>query len=101
MKKRNQLYDILVSHGYDIEWDSMDSPKYEEYLDSYLYNVVGYDILGQLIGGIFVSPYSATSLREYWAKGYEAYIISGRSELREVSPVLFSKIEKIHGGENV
>ena len=101
MDKRLQLHDVLVSNGYDITWSSMDNPQYEKYLDSYLYNTVGYDILGQLIGGIFVSPYSATSIREYWAKGYEAYTISGRSELKKVSPVLYGKIEKIHGGNNV
>ena len=101
MKKRLQLHDVLVSAGYDIEWDDMSDPQYEKNLDSYLYWTVGYDILRQLIAGIFISPYSATSLREYWAKGYEAYLTSGRLDLKEVSPVLYNKIELIHGEENV
>ena len=33
-----------------------------------------YDVLWQLVVGLFPSPYAVTSLREYWAKGLNSFI---------------------------
>ena len=73
----------------------MSSPDYEKKIDIFLHKTVGYDILASVIDGIFVSPYSVTSLREYWAKGFEHYLLGKSLELKKICPVLYSKIENL------
>ena len=59
----------------------------------FLYADVGYPLLTSLTMGLFISPYAATSLREYFARGFEEYYIGDRKYLTNISPVLYNKIE--------
>ena len=45
--------------------------------------------------GLFVSPYGATSLSEYFANGFEKYFLDSPKTVKDVSPVLYNKIETI------
>ena len=45
--------------------------------------------------GLFVSPYAPTSLREYFATGFEEYYIGDRNYLRKISPNLYTQISKL------
>jgi Mlc titration factor MtfA (ptsG expression regulator) len=45
--------------------------------------------------GLFVSPYGATSLQEYFANGFEKYFLENPRAVRDISPVLYRKIEEI------
>ena len=40
-------------------------------IDDFLYKDVGYALLNNLVMGLFPSAYAATSLREYFARGFE------------------------------
>ena len=45
---------------------------------------------------LFYSPYAITSLREYFANGFEAYFNNkDRSRIHVLSPILFDKLEKL------
>ena len=94
--KRRKMLDILLEIGYDIDKKSMLSPDFDQELDNFFYWEVGYERLDNLINGIFISPYSITSLREYWAKGFEAYALGNKTELQEVSPILYKKLETVY-----
>ena len=61
----------------------------------FLYQDVGYALLTTLTMGLFVSPYAATSLREYFATGFDKYYLEDRRYLKNISPILFEKIEYI------
>jgi len=61
-------------------------------LDNYLYRVVGYPLLAALTTHIFASPYGATSLREYFANGFEEYYMRDPEAIKSVSPQLYKKI---------
>jgi len=93
--KRIRLRDIL--EGYDFETDKMDfeNPEFDKDFDEYLHKEVGYPVLINLTLGLYNSPYAATSLREYWASGFEEYILGDRETIKSISPVLFEKIEEI------
>lgn len=93
-KKRRQVYDSLVELKFDIGWQDMSNPNYEK-IRFLLHKTVGYDMLAHVINGIFVSPYSVTSLREYWAKGFEHYLLGKSLDLRDVCPVLYNKINQL------
>jgi len=92
--KRKRLKAILEADGWDLEQD-FSNTEYDEELDSFLHQEIGYVKLGAYTSGLFVSPYAATSLQEYWAVGFEDYFIGDREYVRKISPQLFSKIEGV------
>tara|TARA_R110002074_G_C12358307_1_gene650356 strand:- start:128 stop:847 length:720 start_codon:yes stop_codon:yes gene_type:complete len=75
------------------------APEYSEDFDLFLYKGIGYEKLNNLTMGLFVSPYAATSLREYFANGFEEYFLGDREYLQKASLQLFIKIEEIILGE--
>lgn len=91
--KRKTLYRILKDYlkpGVGLE-DFIDI-DYNEEFDNFLYKDVGYDKLNKLIVGLFPTAYSATSLREYFAMGFEEYFTGDLNNLKKVSPKLYNKI---------
>ena len=95
LKKRRTLSTLLMSNGHKPPPILMKQPEYNPYLDQFFVKTVGYPLLTALINGIFNSPYAATSLREYFARGFEEFIMGDRNYLRKISPVLYSKIEEL------
>ena len=93
VQKRKKVLDILHRSGYTVSVVSFLDIEYSRELDYFLYKGVGYDKLSLLTVDIFPTPYSVTSLREYFAVGFEEYLYGDRKNLEEVSPVLYSKIE--------
>jgi len=89
--KRKRL-STLLSQKYDVPSDFNINFEYDRAIDDFLYRVVGYDILNQVCVGIFPSAYAATSLSEYWAKGFEELFIGDRSDLRSLCPVLYKTL---------
>jgi hypothetical protein len=60
---------------------------------------VGYDRLNVITVGLFVSPYAATSLSEYFANGFENYFSGESAYVRKISPKLYSKIKYLTSEE--
>ena len=71
------------------------SESYVEELDDFLFNKLGYDQLLPLTAGLFISPYSVTSLREYFANGFEEFINGDERYLKEISPALYNKLDSM------
>jgi hypothetical protein len=94
--KREILYTYLKANGWDPPYDALQNPDYQEDLDKYFYDIIGYPTLSSLTVGVFYSPYAATSLREYFANGFENYFIRSRENLKELSPILYNKIDSLH-----
>lgn len=94
--KRKKLRSLLKTQNIEFENPSVFLRiEYNHQFDEFLYNLVGYDMLTQLCVGLFASPYGATSLREYFANGFEHYYIHDRDYIRKISPKLFSVIYKL------
>ncbi len=72
-----------------------ENPDYSGKFDNFLYKDVGYEKLRLISAELFYSPYAITSLREYWANGFENYLLGDRQALKDLCPVLFSKIEEL------
>tara|TARA_R110002020_G_scaffold124200_2_gene281143 strand:- start:284 stop:985 length:702 start_codon:yes stop_codon:yes gene_type:complete len=96
--KRKRLLQILqAEYGHDAVKSVVSGfldPEYSEKFDEFLYKVVGYPSLVSLSMGLFVSPYGATSLREYFASAFEHYFLQDAEYVRTVSPAVYKKIEK-------
>jgi hypothetical protein len=90
--KRRTLYHLLDQEGYEPSEEKFGNVEYDKHFDHYLYNVVEYPTLSSLTTGLFYSPYSVTSLREYFANGFENYFMRDKNYLKKISPILYNKI---------
>jgi len=95
LSKRQTLYTALKQEGYEPDIDKFNNTEYDKYFDYYLYNVVGYPLLENLIVGLFYSPYAVTSINEYFANGFENYFLRDGNYLKRISPVLYNSIDDI------
>ena len=92
--KRKVLANRL-SDMYEVPKDFVIDIEYDRNIDNFLYKTIGYDILNQMVVNIFVSAYAATSVNEYFARGFEEYFIGDRSSLKKMCPVLYKTIDKL------
>ena len=90
--KRRNLY-TLIQDMYDVPKGFLNNIEYNKEIDFFLYKTIGYDILNQMVANIFVSGYAATSVSEYFARGFEEYFIGDRESFKKMSPVLYRIIE--------
>jgi hypothetical protein len=91
--KKNRLFQILKADGYNIDLELFFSDNMLKEFDNFLYKVVGYDKISLLTAGLFLSPYSVTTIREYFASGVLDYLTNEDSYIDEISPILYSKIK--------
>lgn len=89
--KRKRLSSLL-SQKFDVPGDFNINFEYDRAIDDFLYRDVGYDALNQISVNIFPSGYAATSISEYWAKGFEEIFIGEVSTLKNMCPVLYNKL---------
>jgi len=93
LRKRKYLHDILWQLGYKAPMAFFENTEYDEEFDMFLYKTIGYDKLVNLVQGLFISPYAATSLREYFATGFtDFYLDSNHKFLQKISPALYKKL---------
>ena len=96
--KRKRLFQLLKSeYGEKINsWaSSFLTSEYSAAFDEFLYKIVGYPLLTSITMGLFVSPYGTTSLREYFATGFEEYFLKDMKHVKSVSPAVYKKIQNI------
>jgi len=95
LAKRKRLYYLLNAAGFHISPLLYSFTEYNQKFDNFLANEVGYPTLQNITMGLFVSPYGATSLQEYFANGFEKYFLQSPQAVSAISPVLYRKIEAI------
>lgn len=95
LMRRNRLRSILKSRDYDVDKYDFLNPEYDSDFDTFLYEVVGYERLTSLARDLFPSVYGATSLKEYWATGFEEYFIGDKKDLFLTSKLLYNKVNEL------
>lgn len=102
LRKREYLHDILWKAGYRAPKEFFLNTEYSTEFDMFLYEKIGYDKLASLMSGLFINPYAATSLREYFATGFtEFYLDSNHNFLQKISPELYKKLLMIQDTKNL
>jgi len=102
LRKREYLHDILWGRGFKAPMSIFTDTEYNEEFDMLLYQKIGYDKLSVLMMGMFITPYAATSLREYYATGFsEFYLNSEHNFFKKVSPELYKKLLLIQDPERL
>tara|TARA_R100000426_G_scaffold83132_1_gene61650 strand:- start:1031 stop:1702 length:672 start_codon:yes stop_codon:yes gene_type:complete len=98
--KRKRLFMDLQTHDYSPPTELQYKTEYIQKIDDYLHDDVTYDVMWHFVGGLFPSPYAATSIREYFARGFEEYAMGNKKELKQTCPVLFRKIKELYKMED-
>ena len=99
--KRTWLFNFIKDH--DIKTDKrpflekFNNLEYDEEFDNYLFNVLDYYFLLVNTPNVFLSPYSITSLSEYFSIGFERFFgVKGeRALVQKLCPKLYIKLEMI------
>jgi hypothetical protein len=98
--KRKRLFADLHGHDYNPPVEMQYKTAYSQIIDDYLYKEVTYDAMWHFVGGLFPSPYAATSIHEYFARGFEEYALGNKKELKGLCPVLYQKLKALHKMED-
>ena len=93
--KRHRLKSFLEDAGISTQGYDFGDVEYSLEFDDYLLHTVGYPVLSALCVGLFPTAYSPTSIREYFATGFEAYFLGDKDYLKKTCPVLYRKIKEI------
>jgi Mlc titration factor MtfA (ptsG expression regulator) len=103
LRKRKFLHDILWQKGFKAPMTVFMELEYNKDFDMFLYEKIGYDKLTTLVEGIFVTPYAATSLREYYATGFTEFYVNPDTHgfLQKVSPELYKKLISLQEPEEL
>jgi len=96
LRKRKYLHDVLWKLGYKAPMSFFEDIEFNQEFDDFLHKKIGYDKLSVIMSGMFISPYAATSLREYFATAFTEYYLDSNHEfLKKVSPAAFYKINML------
>jgi len=98
LRKRTHLYNVLDHMGFQPQKEQFIDTEYDQDFDEYLLQDVGYDKLSEILKGIMVTPYAATSLREYFATGFTEFYLypDTHGYIKKTSPELFKKLVQLH-----
>ena len=95
--KRERLFHLLDTEGLNVDYTEYKNPEYSKNFDNHLYFEIGYPYLTNVSVNLFYSPYAITSLREYFANGFEAYFYhTDHQRLSTVSPILYRKLDELN-----
>lgn len=94
--KRKKLERFLRYMEYDTHLYDFEKIEYDKRLDFFLLKDVGYDTIETLTMGLFINPYAATSVREYFAEGFEDYYLNNADYVRNMCPALYKVLDQIN-----
>lgn len=95
ISKRVSLYNALQANG--MIGDKIDkkyfyNTSYNREFDQFLYKIVGYDTLHGVTKDIFISPYAATCLREYFANAFEVFFMNDVFLCKKYASTVYEKL---------
>ena len=96
-KKREALFNILKTKGLKPPMALISDINYNKAIDDYLYREVGYPALNQIVthNSLFVGSYAITSIREYFASGFEAYFLNEKQLVFDLCPALYTILKQL------
>ena len=96
LEKRKRMWIKLRSREIQASLEDFLDPSFSPAFDECLYKTLGYDTISVLFSNLFYSPYGSTSIREYFANGFEAFFMKEDIDrLKKISPKLYQKIVQL------
>jgi hypothetical protein len=97
MGKRRRLFDTLLYSGYNPTKELFAGSDFNQKLDDYLHNEIGYKKLTPYIIGLFPDPYSATSLQEYVSTCFEFFFVKDKDYIKKICPATYKLLTHLIG----
>ena len=94
--KMKKLKSFLMYDGVSVKNINFFNETYNKDFDIFLSKTIGYDDLKKYIKDIFLAPYSVTSLKEYFARGFEEYFLGNVVYLKQMCPYVYKKINNLY-----
>jgi hypothetical protein len=95
LSKRKSMLEVLKRYNlvssFEIE-QKFSEIEYDQSFDELLYKTIGYEKIASLCSGIFISPYSATCLREYFANAFENFFVEDVFTVKRYCPSIYKKL---------
>jgi len=103
LKKRKFLHDMLWKMNYKVPLSVFMETEYNKEFDKLLYQDIGYEKLSNVMQGLFINPYAATSLREYFATGFTEFYLhpDEHKYLQKLGPALYEKLATLQKQEKL
>lgn len=95
LTKRQILKQDLEAQGYSVPHNFLTQLNYDSSIDKFLFQDVGYDQIWPLMNGVFLNPYSATCVREYWCSCFEHALLRDKNTVAKLCPSVFNKLEAV------
>jgi hypothetical protein len=95
LSKREMLLNLLNAHSlvvYPVSEKDFYRLEYDSKFDNFLYRTVGYEKIALISNDIFISPYAATCLREYFANAFENFFINDIFLVQRYAPTIYKKL---------
>ena len=92
IEKRKAVYNRLKAQKKPVNLQNFLNPYFDQTFDDYLFKEIGYDLLNILSYDVVISPYSLTSIEEYFATGFDYYFLKDRKFLAKKCPELLDLI---------
>ena len=93
LEKRKRMWMKLRNREIEASLEDFLDTSFSPQFDNYLYRTLGYNTISVLFSDLFYSPYASTSVREYFANGFEAFFMrEDIDRLKNISPKLYRKI---------
>lgn len=100
LAKRKSLY-MMLKDDYQVDKNDFMNVEFSYSFDNLLNKEIGYDNMAPLTHGLFMSPYGATSIHEYFANAFEHVFIDGPHTVQDISPAAYKKIRFVMNPKNM
>lgn len=93
--KREKLFLLLDKNNLianSITKEMFLETKYNKNFDEFLYRTLGYSLLRNFTEGLFISPYGATCMREYYGNAFENFFTNDIVLVQKRSPSVYNKL---------
>jgi hypothetical protein len=100
LAKRKNLY-LMLKDDYQIDKNDFMNKEFSYSFDNLLNKEIGYDNMAPITHGLFVSPYGATSIHEYFANVFEHMFLDGPHSVQEIAPMAYKKIRFVMNPKNM
>ena len=94
--KMKKLKNYLLHDNINTEGVNFFNTSYNEDFDNFLYSGIGYRNMPKYTSNLFLAPYSVTSMKEYFARGFEEFFLGNKLYLKTVCPYVYKKINQLN-----
>ncbi len=88
---KRSILENRLKNKYDLSEYDLSSIHFNNNLDRFFRDIVGYQKLREYVKDVFLDAYSVTSINEYFATAFDKYFLGNRLIVKAMCPQAFKK----------